>query len=106
MSEGSDRWEKYERAMAAYSNYYGRAVLVLLLYWILYLPGLIANVWWLREAAKTRRRIGYTPGGMGCLWWLLLVGLMPLALYCWLAGLLPTAISVSIPPETQPVAAE
>lgn len=89
MSEGSGRWEKYEQAMAAYSNFYGRAVVVFLLYWILYLPGLIANVWWLHQAGRTRKAIGYPPGGIGCLQWLLLFGLIPLALYCWLAGFLP-----------------
>ncbi len=60
-----------------YKSYHGTAVLVLVLYWVLYLPGLIANIVFIHDANNYRRRTGQTAEGIGCLWallWFFLLG--------------------------------
>ena len=59
-----------------YKSYMGTAVLVLVLYWLLYLPGLIANIVYLAEASRYRATTGQSPDGVGCLWALLWVFLL------------------------------
>ena len=67
-----------ERAIARQKSYVGAAVLVLLLYCLFYLPGLIVNCLYLDDARKTAKVAGTTPTGVGCLWIMLLLGLLPL----------------------------
>ena len=43
------------------------AVLTLVLYFILWIPGLIANILFYREAREVKRVTGRAPAGMGCL---------------------------------------
>jgi hypothetical protein len=62
------------------------AVICMVLYCTLWLPGLIANIVYLVEARKARTLTEATPQGYGCLWALLLV-----------AGILPLAIAIVLP---------
>ena len=54
------------------------SVFVFLLYWLLYIPGLVANIVWLRRALRIRKATGQSPAGFGCLNVLLWAGLIPL----------------------------
>jgi hypothetical protein len=54
-----------------YRSYFGQAVLVLVLYWVFYLPGLIANFVYLHDARRYKERTGDDADGIGCLWALL-----------------------------------
>lgn len=58
-------------AMAIHKSYVGTAFLVLVLYFVLYLPGLIANAIYLHEAGRLKDQTGVTPSGYGCLQFLL-----------------------------------
>lgn len=94
-----------QRALAAQKSYVGSAVVVFVLYWVCYLPGLIFNIMWLQEAAKTRRITGTAPGGMGCLQVMLLVGLLPFLVFGGMCGGLgsidsPPPRRSSDPPQT------
>lgn len=51
------------------------AIITLILYWILWLPGLIANIYYLSEARKAQNTPGQVVTGVGCLWALLIVAL-------------------------------
>ena len=62
-------------------NYTTNAVVVMLLYLLLYIPGLIANVAYLMDALETKRRLGYSPQGLGCLQALILFQLVPLVIF-------------------------
>jgi hypothetical protein len=56
------------RLMGAYSrSFTGSAVLTLVLYLFLWLPGLIANIVFLKEANKVEQLTGKAPEGKGCL---------------------------------------
>lgn len=85
-----DRWKEYQDGVSAYNSFYGQAALVFCLYWALYIPGLVLNVYWIAKCSKARKRVGYPPPGSGCLWLLLLFGMLPLTLFCWLIGILET----------------
>jgi len=65
-------------------SYTTPAILTLVLYIFLWIPGLIANIVYLIEANKTKRITGRTPDGYGCL----------LAMLCFVA--LPPALFVLI----------
>lgn len=67
-----------ERAIARQKSYVGAAVITFLVYWLFYLPGLIVNVLYLADARKTARVAGSAPAGLGCLWIMLILGLLPL----------------------------
>lgn len=56
---------------SAVPSFRRRAWLTLALYFVFWLPGLIANLVWWREAATTERYTGVKPEGTGCLLWLL-----------------------------------
>jgi len=58
-------------------NYVTNAVVVMLLYLVLYIPGLIANVAYLADALNTKQRVGHNPQGLGCLQALLLLQVIP-----------------------------
>ena len=79
-------WLEIERTRAAAAkSYTNKAMFTLLLYIFLWVPGLIANLLYLREAYQTRELTGKSPDGWGCLWTLLIVALSPTLLLClWL----------------------
>ncbi len=49
------------------TSYTTPAVLILILYWLGWLPGFVANIIFLVLANGTKRRIGRRPDGYGCL---------------------------------------
>ena len=61
-------------------SYLGNAVLTMVLYCFLFLPGLIANVAFWQSARRYREATGVAPEGYGCLTALLVVGLAVVAL--------------------------
>ncbi len=56
-----------ERAAARMKSYSGPAVLVIILYIFLYIPGFIANYLYYKEAQKMQRIAGISLPGQGCL---------------------------------------
>ncbi len=56
---------------ATVPSYRAKAWIALGLYFLLWLPGLVANLVWWREAVVTERYTGVKPEGTGCLLWLL-----------------------------------
>lgn len=60
-------------ALASQKSYVGAACLTWLLYFLLYIPGLVMNIVYLNEARRTKRMTGQSPSGMGCLVSLLVV---------------------------------
>jgi hypothetical protein len=71
--EMSRRHEEYRRMSAADRSFTTPAVITLVLYLVLWLPGFIANFFYLQEANKIQRLTGRAPEGKGCLvamWWL------------------------------------
>ncbi|MBN1807784.1 MAG: hypothetical protein JW909_01865 [Planctomycetes bacterium] len=67
--------------LIATKSYVGPAFLTLILYWLGYLPGLIANILWLSSAKRDERIAGVPMSGKGCLTFLIWVHLwIPLIL--------------------------
>jgi len=73
-----------ERAMARMKSYIGPAVLVFFLYQIFYLPGLIINLMYLREAKQMEQVAGSELPGTGCLSMMIWAGVLVAALVLWL----------------------
>jgi hypothetical protein len=80
-------------AQARLRSYVGPAIITMLLYLLLWLPGLVVNIVWLSEARKTERLAGTTLPGVGCLRWMLMSQLTFIALVVVLAVLIVVAIS-------------
>jgi hypothetical protein len=55
------------RVAARLKSYTGSAVLVFFLYLLFYIPGLIVNVMYYREAKRMQRMAGQGLPGVGCL---------------------------------------
>ena len=55
------------RVAAQMKSYTGAAILVFILYWLFYLPGLIANYIYYQEAKRMERMAGHALPGSGCL---------------------------------------
>lgn len=59
-------------------NYTVHAVVALVLYFFMWVPGLVLNVIYLKQANRDQRETGKAPEGKGCLLWLLWVfGIIP-----------------------------
>lgn len=56
-------------------SYVTPALITLILYWLLWLPGLIANIYYLSDARKAQNTPGQVVTGVGCLWALLILAL-------------------------------
>lgn len=70
-----------EQVLARQRSFIGAAIVTFVLTWFFWLPGLIANLLFLREARKVQGRAGEKLSGVGCLWALLIVnGIIPLIL--------------------------
>lgn len=67
-------------ALAATKSYTTSAVIVFLLYWLFWLPGLIFNLVYLRDARRMERLAGTSLPGAGCLTIMLAVNLIGLVL--------------------------
>ena len=58
-----------------------KAVITAVLYWVFWIPGVVANVVWMSEARACHTRTGIKPAGYGCLWWLFVLFIViPLAI--------------------------
>ena len=64
-------------------NYTVHAIVALVLYTFLWIPGLILNVVFLNQANRDQREAGKAPEGKGCLLWLL-----------WVFGIIPVVVIV------------
>ena len=88
-----EQWQTQAEFAKSYTT---PAVITLVLYFVLWVPGLIANIVYLVEANKTKRITGVNPDGYGCLLSMLAVvaGIPALLLLCvllrvfWVAVLL------------------
>lgn len=69
-------------------DYTSTAILVLILYWVMWLPGLIVNIITLNEANQVERETGRRPEGKGCLVALLWFNVIPAILTCMVIALL------------------
>jgi hypothetical protein len=79
-------WEfTVERSGVAFSgkNYTLHAIIALVLYWFMWVPGLVVNIMFLNQANRERDTLGKDPQGKGCL-----VALL------WVFGILPVVIIV------------
>jgi hypothetical protein len=76
-----DNYEEDRRRAAAGRTYTSPAIFTLVLYWIFWIPGLIANIAYLQAAGRDQALTGKEPEGKGCLIWLL-----------WIFGILPPAL--------------
>lgn len=74
----NEELSELERAMMAQKSYIGASVVVFILYWFFYLPGLIVNAMYLNDASKVAKATGKSPAGRGCLQIMLFLGLIPL----------------------------
>jgi hypothetical protein len=64
----------YERQRAASTrDYTTPAVITLILYFVCWLPGVIANIIYYLQARNDEALVGREPQGKGCLLWLLIV---------------------------------
>jgi hypothetical protein len=78
---------EYERQRAAaVRDYTTPAVVTLILYFVCWLPGIVANIIYYLQAQKDEALIGRAPQGKGCLIWLLIVingaFVLGILLYC------------------------
>ena len=69
----------------ATKSFTGKAVLTLVLYFLLWFPGLIANILFYKEAREVKRVTGYAPQGMGCLSAMFWGSLIPFILLIFIA---------------------
>ena len=58
-------------------NYTITSIFVLILYFLFWFPGFITNIIMLNEAQKIYKDSGEHPNGIGCLWVLFIVNLLP-----------------------------
>ncbi|NJL54974.1 hypothetical protein HC928_07145 [bacterium] len=63
-------------------DYTVMAIVILILYWVFWLPGLIVNVIMLSEANQVQRETGMAPEGKGCLTALLWFNVLPFLAFC------------------------
>lgn len=61
-------------------SFTSKAILTLVLYFVLYIPGLIANIVFWNEARNVQARTGRAPEGKGCLTAMLIMQLVGLIL--------------------------
>lgn len=59
--------EAHRRMMMSSKSFTTPAIITLVLYCVLWLPGLIANIVYWREAKTVERVTGHSPEGKGCL---------------------------------------
>ncbi|MEP7285148.1 MAG: hypothetical protein ABI947_05195 [Chloroflexota bacterium] len=78
VSSGMLTQDEFQKALANTRSFTGSAVLTLFMYWFFWLPGLVVNILFLREARQVSRQIGRDPSGTGCLYFLLIVNLIPI----------------------------
>lgn len=76
-------YEALRRMNAEQKSFTTPAIITLVLYFVFWLPGLIANIVYLNEANTVQRISGRAPEGKGCLIAMLVVFVgLPVALFC------------------------
>jgi hypothetical protein len=76
-------YEDEQRRAAMTRSYLTPAIITMVLYLVLWLPGLIANIIYWQSASRDQRLSGHSPEGKGCLLALFVVfGALPLLLAC------------------------
>lgn len=70
------------QVMRAPRDYTVMAIVILILYWVFWLPGLIVNIVMLSEANQVQRETGMAPEGKGCLTALLWFNVLPFLAFC------------------------
>lgn len=73
-------YEDHRKIAYASKSFTGVAVLTLFLYFIFWIPGLIANIMFYKEAREVRRVTGHAPAGMGLLSFMFWASLVPFLL--------------------------
>lgn len=68
-----DDFDAHRRAMLATQSFTGKAILTFILYFFLWVPGLIANILFLKEANSIRDQTGVSPAGRGLLLFMLIL---------------------------------
>ena len=76
-------YDTFRRISAEQKSFTTPAIITLVLYFVLWLPGLIANIVYLNEANNVQRLSGRAPEGKGCLIAMLVVFVaLPILLFC------------------------
>ena len=73
-------YEDHRKMALATKSFTGSAILTLVLYFFLWVPGLIANILFYREAREVRRVTGRAPAGMGLLSFMFWASVIPFIL--------------------------
>ena len=80
-------YEALRRVNAEQRSFTTPAIITLVLYFVLWLPGLIANIVYLNEASNVQRISGRAPEGKGCLIAMLIVFVgLPVVGFCLIAA--------------------
>ncbi len=87
-----------EKALARQKSYIGPAVITLILYWLFYVPGLIVNILYMKDAKRIARIAGQNPSGYGCLVVLFALGIVPFLISIFLIFTIFITESSSIAP--------
>ena len=74
-------YEDHRRIAMSSKSFTGPAVLTMVLYFLLWIPGLIANILFYKEAKEIKRVTGHAPQGMGCLSVMFWLSVIPLILF-------------------------
>ena len=72
------QYEEHRKLAMAGRSFTGPAVITLVLYFIFWIPGLIANILFYKEAKEIKRVTGHAPQGMGCLSIMFWASIVPL----------------------------
>jgi hypothetical protein len=73
-------YEDHRKMALATKSFTGAAVITLVLYFLLWIPGLIANILFYKEAREVKRVTGRAPAGMGCLSFMFWASVIPFIL--------------------------
>ncbi|MCY4526941.1 MAG: hypothetical protein OXB89_10075 [Anaerolineaceae bacterium] len=82
--------DEFRVALARDKSYTTSAFVTLVAYWLMWLPGLILNIVYLREARENERVAGHSLPGVGCLKWLFIWNVVWVLFLCALLGGLGT----------------
>jgi hypothetical protein len=61
------------QAFAGVPDFTTKAVITAILYALLWLPGVVANILWWLEAHRVKKQSGIEPTGYGCLLWMFII---------------------------------
>ena len=70
-------YSDFEKAMARQKSYIGPAVITFILYGLFYIPGLIVNLLYMKDARRIAEIAGQKPSGYSCLKVLFILGVFP-----------------------------